>query len=117
MSGTMRVIKYLEPATALEGKQAQKTLARGMFVGLDEMHDALVFFDEGASSVPATKFSEILLAYGISPSVIDSLGAKYSSADKSLIDYVALFDSVLDKTAGLVAASFFRESQIILRRN
>ena len=114
-------------ATALEGKQAQKLLARSMFTGLDEMHDAIVFFATNCSTkdtVSSAKFSEILLKFGIPVAIIDSLSAKYSNASRgeggeggegSDVDYVAFFDCVFRETAGLVAASFFHESQIILQ--
>jgi Ca2+-binding EF-hand superfamily protein len=111
-------------ATALEGKQAQKLLARSMFTGLDEMHDAIVFFANNGSTkdtVSSAKFSEILLKFGIPVAIIDSLSAKYSNASRgeggegSDVDYVAFFDCVFRETAGLVAASFFHESQIILQ--
>ena len=100
-------------ATALEGKHAQEMLARGVFLALDEIHDAVVFF-ANESGIPKSRFSEVLLKFGITSAVVDRLITHYSTTSGN-VNYVNFFDNVFASVAGPVAADFFRESRIILQ--
>ncbi len=103
-------------ATATEGKQAQRAFARGVFNGLDECHDALVFHDsDHTGSLSAEAFAAVMRQFGVGDEDVAAAAARFGDdANQGGVDHAAFSDAVAD-CAGKVASRFFAESEIILQ--
>ena len=101
-------------ATATEGKKAEQNLANRTLASLDELHDALVFYDHTVSGVLVnTKFQRVLERYGATSTTAEMLSKKYT-LEENKVNYVNFF-SVLCDLVGEAFASHFAEDQIVLQ--
>ena len=105
--------------TATEGKKAQKLLATRIFSSLDELHDALVFYDRSVAEVLApSQFVDVLTRYGAKKETSLAVAEKYTvqveGTDMKHINYPNFF-AVLSNVAGDAFSTFFAEENIVLQ--